>query len=90
MSPPAQTEAGEIQAAHEMVEEEAAGHILGSWTGRGDRGEGILDPVTADTALEAVGDTLAVHGVVVVDIQDVHCRVEAGIQAGDGLLLLDV
>ena len=89
MSPPAQTEAGEIQAAHEMVEEEA-GHILGSWTGRGDLGVGILDPVTEDTVLEAVGDRQAVHGVAVADIQVVHRKVEAGTQAGDGLLLLDV
>ena len=89
MSPPVQTEAGEIQAAHEMVEEEA-GHILGSWTGRGDPDEGILDPVTADTALEAVGDRQAAHTEAVAYIQVVHTEVEAGIQAGDGLLLLDV
>ena len=90
MSPPAQTEAGGIQAAREMVEEEAAGHILGSWTGRGDLGEGILDPVTADTGLEAVGDRQAVHTEAVADIQVVHTEAEAGTQAGDGLLLLDV
>lgn len=86
MSPPAQTEAGEIQAAHEMVEEEA-GHILGSWRGRGDLGVGNLDPATEDTVLEAEGDRQAAHTEAVGDIQVVHCKVGAGIQAGDGLLL---
>ncbi len=83
---PAQTEAGwDIQAAHEMVEEEEAGHILGSWTGRGN-----IVPVTEDTVLEAVGDTQPVHCVALVDIHVVHTEVEERIRAGDDRLLLDV
>jgi len=78
LSAPGQTEAGGIQAAHEMVEGDA-GHIQVSGMGRVDQGAGNLDPATGDTGLEAVRDIQVVHG-----------KAEEDIQAEGSLLLLDV
>ena len=88
MSDPGQTEAGGIQAAHEMVEGDA-GHIQVSGMGRVDLGVGNLDPATGDTGLEAVGDIQAVHGEAEEDIQAVLGEAEEDIQAEGSLLLLD-